>query len=221
MAALSMGLRPEVRRSHSGMALFIGAYNIGRIMSYAAAGALAGGMIGQVAGFFGPVGSQVWLQRIAAVFLILIGLHLAGWFDRLKLIERVGVPLWKRIEPFARQLMPIKSFWQALLYGVVWGWIPCGMVYTMLFAAAAQANWASSGLYMAFFGLGTLVPVAATGIFVGRIREIVQSGKVRMVLGSIIIIWGVVSLLYPDFAHHIGLGQDSASMEYCTGPSLE
>ena len=53
--------------------------------------------------------------------MVLIGLHLAGWLPRLAQVERIGVPLWNRLEPFGRRLMPVNTPSRALAYGLIWG----------------------------------------------------------------------------------------------------
>ena len=133
------------------------AFNAGRIASYAVAGAFAG----QVASV---LGAQSALYVLANVMLVAIGLHLAG-LPVLSAVEALGVPLWRRIQPlFAR---PANAF----VAGLVWGWIPCGLVYGALAAAAFAGSAAGGAAAMAAYGLGTLPWLMAGGIafqWIGR-----------------------------------------------------
>ena len=183
-----------------------------------AAGGIAGGVLSGAAGFIGPQNGLAVLQRIAAVILILIGLHMAGWLPQLSRIERIGVPLWQRIEPLTHRLMPFDAPWKIFLYGMIWGWIPCGMVYTMLTSASAQGGYFASGLYMAAFGAGTLLPVASAGFVAGSLRKWVGAPQVRLFFGVLIIAWGVLALVRPDFAsrfHTMDHAGDDESVIYC------
>ncbi|MFC1683887.1 sulfite exporter TauE/SafE family protein [Pseudomonadota bacterium] len=200
MGALSYGLKAEDRQQPARLFVFVMAYNLGRILSYAAAGALIGGAGGMLAEMGGDGVGHRWLQWLASVILILIGLHVAGWLPRLTMIERIGLPLWRHLEPVGRRLMPVQSPLMAVVYGAVWGWLPCGLVYTMLITTTAQADSLSGALYMAVFGLGTLPAVAATGLLAGRLYALMRTPYLKVVIGVIIIGLGMATLLFPTYS---------------------
>jgi len=197
MGALSYGLAPEVRQSGSRLFGFLLAYNSGRIISYAVAGALMGTVGGRLLQLLGAGQGRLWLQWAAALFVVLIGLHVAGWLPRLAQVERLGVPLWQRLEPLGRRLMPVSSLPRALGYGLVWGWLPCGLVYTMLISTASRVGPLDGALYMAAFGLGTLPSVVATGVLAGKLHHIARIPFLREVVGVIIISMGLLTLWFP------------------------
>lgn len=218
ITALTYGLPETVRDSRPQLLLSLLLYNLGRIGSYALAGAAAGGVLGGVVDAVGPQHGLAVLQRIAAVVLIFIGLHLAGWLPQLSRIEQIGVPLWRRIEPLAQRLLPFDASWKLFLYGALWGWIPCGMVYTMLTSASVQGGATQAALYMAAFGAGTLLPVASTGLMAASLRRWIGAPQVRLFFGLLVIAWGVLTLLHPDFAerhHHGGHGCRAEASAYC------
>ncbi|MEN8213502.1 MAG: sulfite exporter TauE/SafE family protein [Pseudomonadota bacterium] len=210
MTALTLGLPEATRRSRAALLLAVTLYNSGRIISYALAGAIAGGLMNGAVDYAGPQQGLALLQRIAALILILIGLHLAGWLPQLSRIERLGVPLWRRIEPLTHRLMPFDAPWKLFLYGMLWGWLPCGMVYTMLTSSAVQGSSLGAGLYMAAFGVGTLLPVASAGFVAGSLRKWLGTPRVRMFFGVLVIAWGVLALLRPDFAARFHITGQSA-----------
>ena len=198
VGALSYGLSAEVRGRTGRFAGFLLSYNLGRVLSYAVAGALFGALGGQLAAVLGIGGGHRWLQFTAALIMILIGLHIAGWLPRLASIERLGVPLWRRIEPLGRRLMPVRNPFQALIYGAVWGWVPCGLVYTMLISTATRDGPVSGALYMLAFGLGTLPSVMATGLLAGKLYRMAQQPYLRVTVGAGVVILGLAALWYPQ-----------------------
>jgi len=198
MGALSFGLPPQLRQNNARFFSFLLVYNGGRILSYAVAGALIGFLGSALLDFLGPGQGHRWLQWFAAFIMVLIGLHVAGWLPRLAQIERIGVPLWRLLEPFGRRLMPVQSIPQALIYGVVWGWLPCGLVYTMLISTATKVGPVNGALYMAAFGLGTLPSVMATGLLAGRLYRYAQNPYLKVMVGLIIIAIGLLTLWFPE-----------------------
>ena len=199
MGALSFGLPARIRQQLPLLVLFLLAYNCGRLISYALAGALMGSLGGTLLLLLGPGQGHRLLQWFAASIVILIGLHIAGWLPRLAQMERLGVPLWRRIEPFGRRLLPVESLPRALAYGLVWGWLPCGLVYTMLVSTAGREDPLNGAMYMAAYGLGTLPGVLATGLLAGRLHRFARSPYLRVIIGVIIICLGVLTLWYPNF----------------------
>ena len=129
-------------------------FNAGRITSYAVAGALAGALGGQIAY---ALGAQSALYVLANVLLIAVALHLAG-LPILSLAERAALPLWRCLQPWF--LKPANPY----VAGLLWGWIPCGLVYGALAAAAFARSPAGRALAMAAYGQGTLPWLVATGI---------------------------------------------------------
>jgi uncharacterized protein len=131
------------------------AFNAGRIVTYASLGAVAGAF-GAMVPFF-----AVALRPIAAIALVLLALHLAGVSTLFTKIERVGLPLWKRIAPLTKK--PLHTS----ILGALWGFVPCGLVYSALTLAATSGGAHSGVLVMLAFGAGTL-PVMATAAAVAR-----------------------------------------------------
>ena len=170
------------------------AYNLGRIGAYAVAGSIAG-----LAGSLAHAGGA-WLAAQSAMFLvanavmILLGLYVAGWGRLVLRVEAAGRPLWRRIEPYARRTLPIDSTAKALGAGIAWGWLPCGLVYSMLVLAAASGSAAEGALVMAAFGLGTAPNLLAAGLAAQRLVAIRRAPWVRRGAGLAIAMLGVVGL---------------------------
>ncbi|MEF8793173.1 sulfite exporter TauE/SafE family protein [Thiohalorhabdus sp.] len=167
IGALSMGLASEVRARRAALVTYVIAYNSGRIASYSVIGALAGAAGSGVAGLLAPVEGPILLRVMVTGLVIAVGLYLAGWFPSLAVVERLGQPLWQRLEPLGRSLFPVRSPRRALAFGAVWGWLPCGMVYSALLLAVGTGGPAKGAAFMALFGLGTLPAVAGARAFAG------------------------------------------------------
>jgi len=198
MGALSYGLPPGARQKTSSFLAFLLAYNSGRILSYALAGGLMGSVGGRLLQLLGPGQGHRWLQWGAALIVVLIGLHIAGWLPRLARVERIGAPLWRRLEPLGRRLLPVKNLPWALVYGMIWGWLPCGLVYTMLISTASRVGPASGALYMTAFGVGTLPAVLAAGLLAGKLYHLARLPYLKVSVGVIIMILGVLTLWFPE-----------------------
>ena len=186
-ASLSLGARgPTVPRQL--------AFNAGRIGSYAIAGSIAGAA-GSLVALAGPAFfARAALFALANVLMILLGLYVAGWGGAVLRIENAGRGIWRRVEPHARRLFPIDSSAKALGAGALWGWIPCGLVYSMLTLALASGSAAEGALVMIAFGLGTLPTLLAAGLAAQRIGALRRTPWIRYSAGSLIIVLGIVGL---------------------------
>lgn len=186
---------PESQRRLGRVLPLILLYNFGRIFSYALAGAVIGFLAGWMQIISSPVGM---VARVAAgLMLILMGLYLAGWWRGLAYLERLGGGIWRRIQPMANRLMPVQSPRQALLLGVLWGWLPCGLVYSALTLSAAVGNWWESALVMMAFGLGTLPTLMLTGVFAHKLKSWLQKTLVRNISALMVIAFGLWTLAMP------------------------
>ena len=170
------------------------AYNLGRIASYTVAGAIAGGL-----GFFFsdvlPVQqAQQILLGVAGVVMILLGLYLGGWWNLLSYVEQAGGHLWKKIEPLGRGLLPVRRVGQGLALGMLWGWLPCGLVYSVLIWAVSAGGAGEGALLMLAFGLGTLPNLLAMGAAAGQLQRLVRHVWVRRAAGLMIIAFGLFQL---------------------------
>lgn len=186
--ALSAAARgPALRRQ--------AAFNVGRIASYAAAGALAGGL-GSLVQTLGPVNAaQTGLFIVANIFMVLLGLYVAGWGRSLLRLESAGGALWRHVEPLRRHFLPIDSDVRALGAGAVWGWIPCGLVYSMLALALASGSALAGAGVLAAFGLGTLPAMVGAGVAAQRLFEVRRNPWVRRGAGMAIIALAVVGFM--------------------------
>lgn len=190
MGALTLAIPPEQRGRR--LRLLLG-YNLGRILSYATAGLLLG--LGGLAVANGPAATV--LRVIAALLLIAMGLYLAGWWSGLTRIEALGKGLWRFIQPATKRFMPVRGLPQAVTLGALWGWLPCGLVYSTLLWAASQGDALHSALLMLAFGLGTWPVLLATGLAAERLTSLLRKRGVRIAGGLLVIVFGLWTLPGP------------------------
>ncbi|UAW97303.1 sulfite exporter TauE/SafE family protein [Halopseudomonas nanhaiensis] len=195
MGALTMAIPAEERQGWPLWRVLLG-YNLGRIASYSAAGALLGslGWLARDAGL-GPA-----LRVIAGLLMIAMGLYLANWWAGLTRIEAVGRGLWKYLQPVARRLMPVTHMPQAIALGAVWGWLPCGLVYSTLIWASSQGSAPVSASLMLAFGLGTLPTLLATGLAAQKMLALLRRRPVRITAAVLVILFGIWTIPGPHTA---------------------
>ena len=169
------------------------AFNAGRISSYALGGALAGtiGALGWYAS-----GAQAALSVVASVVLALVGMHLAGLRGPMRLLETFGIPLWRRIQPVAASFSSKQDIGSAFAAGLAWGWLPCGLVYGALTAAALAGSPEKGAMAMLAFGLGTAPWLVAAGVAAARLRAWLAKTPVRLAVGGTVLGFGVWGLAH-------------------------
>ena len=173
-------------------------YNAGRVLSYTLFGALAGALGGalKLADFL-PV--QTLLYVLAQVVMILLGLYLAGWSKSVLVFERAGGVIWRRVKPLFQKLVPVTTTPRALVAGMAWGWLPCGLVYSILVSALATGSAAGGAALMLAFGLGTLPNLLGMGLFARSLQPFLQRPSVRRIAGLLVAgfgVWGLSRLFF-------------------------
>ncbi len=194
VGALTLGVPVTPGRSFLDRWPFLLAYNLGRLLSYVTAGMLAGGAGAWATHLMAMHQAQLTLQLLAGLFMVLLGLYLAGWWMGLTRVERAGGRLWRRIEPLGRRLLPVRTPTRALGIGLVWGWLPCGLVYSTLVWAMGVGGALNGGLLMLCFGLGTLPALLAMGAFAATLANFMRQPWVRRVAGMLVIGFGIYQI---------------------------
>lgn len=200
VGALTFGLPAEVRQSPARVFPYLLAYNLARISAYTVAGGLMGALGWLAMDLVALNAAQQVLQVLAGLFMIMLGLYLAGWWAGLARVERAGGVIWRQIEPFARRLLPVRSPRQALLLGFLWGWLPCGLVYSTLIWALASGSPTQGALLLLGFGLGTLPNLLLMGVFAAQLGRFLRQSWVRALAGGAVVLFGIYTALLP-FTH--------------------
>ena len=189
-SAFALQLPPGLNRT--GLIVLL---NLGRISSYV--------FIGLLVGAIGQVGISLdqtrWLQNglylSANLRLLFLGLYLAGISSLATRIESIGRPVWKRLNPLLNRLLPIQSVPACFGVGMLWGWLPCGLVYSASLYALGSGNALEGGLYMLAFALGTLPNLLAMGLFAAQLKNFLQRKTVRLAAGLLVAAWALWRLV--------------------------
>ena len=174
------------------------AYNAGRIGSYMLAGALAGGVADGAQSLAQLAGLQLGFYWLANLMLVALGLYLMNAWHGLTRLEQAGRVLWQRAQPWMapamKTLMPANRPHQAFALGALWGWLPCGMVYSVLLTAMLSGSALGGAAVMLAFGLGTLPMLTGLGLLGARLRRALQQRPVRIVCGLLVLAFGLFGI---------------------------
>ena len=191
VGTLTLGLSVKHQQSWWRMLPFQLLYNLGRISSYAVIGTLFGLLGMAIGGLDAFLPIQQGLQVFAGVFMIALGLYLAGWWFGIVSIEKAGQVIWQKFQPMVQRLTPVENYRQAYTYGLVWGWLPCGLVYSMLIMALTAGSMLDGALVMLAFGLGTLPNLLLMGVFAFYFTRFTRNIWVKKAAGVSVIALGL------------------------------
>lgn len=189
--AMCGGLAGAMGLHQSPLRLLI--YNLGRISSYALAGALVGSAIFAASRLHPD--ALLLVRLLAGIMMILMALYLTRIWLGLTFLERGGAVLWRKLQPLTRQFPPNAATPKLYIAGMLWGWLPCGLVYSALSWAALSGDAVNGALTMLAFGLGTLPSMLIFGLFSRTLSNLVRSAGFRWFAGGLLFIYGVLTCL--------------------------
>jgi sulfite exporter TauE/SafE len=163
------------------------AYNIGRITSYTLAGALTGAL-GKITADYIPLANYA-LSLLSGIMLFLLACYLGKWWTGLTVLENAGKGLFSKVQPLSKRFLPFKTPLSALPYGFIWGWLPCGLVYSTLTWSLAAGTAVEGAALMFFFGLGTLPTLLAASAGSQYLIRSFQHTYFRQVIAIIMAIY--------------------------------
>ena len=170
--------------------------HLGRITTYTIFGALiglAGSLLNQASGLMGWQGLFSVLVGIA---MLLVSLSLMGILPP---VEMALASMMGNNSPMTRMrgLFGKRSFFSTLTLGILWGFLPCGLVFAMLVVAARTQTIYSGALTMLAFGLaayilnsklrGNLTKFAALLIMLFAVQTILRGLAVANLIPSLIL----------------------------------
>lgn len=193
VGSLSMSLSTQVSPKPKALYWYVLNYNLGRISSYVFAGLI----VGLISSFtLQQLPNPHEISRIiSGSFSIALGLYISQIWMGLNKIEKIAMPMWKKIQPYTKNYMPPKSPLKALPLGFLWGWLPCGLVYSVLPLAYSADNPIDASLVMLSFGLATLPLLMMLGSSAMWLKQKMQNKILRMVLGILLVLWGSSQML--------------------------
>ncbi|MCE2597140.1 sulfite exporter TauE/SafE family protein [Motilimonas cestriensis] len=188
-SAMTFSIEQKQRPGRQLLAILF--YNLGRGISYIVAGMVIAGGAAALSQFFEIKSALLWLRLLSAIMMLLLALYISKVWQGLQKIEALGQYFWRFIQPLASRLMPIKHPLMALPFGMVWGWLPCGLVYSSLSWAAVSGNALQGGLIMAGFALGTFPAMFSLGLFSNYLKSLLNSLWFRWTGSAMLAIYAV------------------------------
>lgn len=198
VGALSFATQQSKSTKKTSLFTLLFAYNFGRLFSYAMAGGVMGSVGWLLARWTDVHNIQLMMQLLAGIFMLMMGLYISGWWMGLVRLEKIGGMIWQYIQPVAQKILPVNNSLQAMTLGMLWGWLPCGLVYSVLVWAVSAGSFQTGALLMLSFGLGTLPNLLAMGMFANQLKLFVQKQAVRNLAGIMVILfalWNIVLAL--------------------------
>jgi uncharacterized protein len=171
--------------------------NLGRVGGYVLAGAIVGLLGHGLLGVLREPWIGVALRTLVGVALVVVALRLFGLRGLPDFLGRPGERVWATLRPLHRRVLPADTAPRRLAAGLLWGWLPCGLSFSLLTVAWMQADPRNSALTMLAFGLGTL-PVMLPLTWSGqRVGQWLQRPGLRAAAGGLVLALGLLTIAAP------------------------
>ncbi|HEY0939426.1 MAG TPA: sulfite exporter TauE/SafE family protein [Steroidobacter sp.] len=181
-------------------------YHVGRLGGYTAAGAICG-LIGatlQAVLDLARIGTT--LRIASGVLLVLIALRMLSPWNPLRWLETFGAKFWRRLQPYTLGTGKLTGHTQAIALGFLWGWLPCGLVYSMLLFAALSGHALNGAAILLAFGLGTLPSMLTSSVLASQVQRVLNNRWPRFASGLLLLMFGAwmiwIALPAGGHAHH-------------------
>lgn len=189
VAAFSLSMKAH---SPTKKLLLMACYHIGRLGSYVLLGLVAATVGKHI---FAPLMANGNLPKyLLGGALIFAGLLMFG-LPVLNKLEKAGLGLWNALAPIRSKVLPMDTVPKAVFAGLLWGFLPCGLVYGALGVALGLASDDQFGLsaagFMVFFWLGTLPMLLATGSLITWLKSKITTLHLRKFSGAVMLISGL------------------------------
>jgi len=143
-----------------------------------------------------------WLRSALGLILIFLGIRIIINKNSLHSFVENNF-LWQKAKARLHKITKKNSGFANISKGMLWGLIPCGLLYGVLIAAATTQNIWQGGLFMFAFGVGTLPSMLIVAGIIKTWRQYMQSKSLRYGAGLVIVIIGLWSLFSPWFSHKL------------------
>lgn len=213
-SALSLSLKEHSHYSSKKIFAYQLIYNFGRLSTYICFGLLAGTLGQVISTSFGSWGDH-FLRIISGLLIVSLGFYLTNWWRGLSKLETKGAKLWQKIAPLMNRLMPVKTLKSAYALGLLWGFLPCGLIYSTLTLAASSGSTINGAFIMLSFGIGTLPSMLLTGLIAQKLSKFIRLEKVQLLSGIMIICFGIWTIIGPYLPHHMLMLSNNQNMHHC------
>jgi len=174
----------------------------GRISSYLII-ALIATLIGMLPSQWVPDQAPVVMRLFLGFLMVFMAAFIAlpGRFR-----DRIGEalsPLTQRLMPLFKHFLPVRTLDQATGLGLLWGLLPCGLLYMIIASAVLLADPMATVFMVLAFGLGTTPALLGTGLVALRVRSMTNRRDLRWVAALVMGMAGLLVALGPILIHVI------------------
>ena len=159
-------------------------------------------IIGAIVGFTGSIAAKnvgiplSGLRLFAGVFLVFLGLYLGQWLMWIARVEKLGQKLWRYLSPISKRFIPVDNTKKALSLGALWGWLPCGLIYsTLTWALASNSALQGAGI-MFSFGLGTLPALVTISLGLLHVKKLLTNPIFRKSMALLVLLYGIYTIIF-------------------------
>jgi sulfite exporter TauE/SafE len=136
------------------------------------------------------------LRVAAGSVLLVLALRVAFGWNAFAWLERAGGRLWSRyLMKLAPGAVQRGGFTQAIVLGALWGWLPCGLVYSMLIFAAFAGSAANGAYVMLAFGAGTLPAMLASNLLASQLARALSKPAMRPMAAALLTAFGIWTIV--------------------------
>jgi sulfite exporter TauE/SafE len=171
----------------------LGLAQLGKLASYATAGAILGAAGTALYGLFDREAAFALMQRFAALVLVWTALSLVGLLPAPSIMGRLFQPLRGWAWAHRRGGRTAAT----LAAGVLWGLLPCGMVYAALMYALLAGSALGGAVVMTGFALGVAPLLTASSLGVATIARLNRGPALRWVACLALIAFSVATVIWP------------------------
>ena len=177
-------------------------FHVGRITSYLIIALIATG-IGMLPANMLPDGAPLIMRIALGVMLVMMAVYIAlpGRFR--DLAGQLASPLTRRLMPVFARFLPVKSLDNALGLGLLWGLLPCGLLYSVVAAAVLMADPIATTSMVLAFGVGTIPLLLGTGLATMKFRSAINRRGLRWTAALLLALTGLLVAFGPWLAHLI------------------
>lgn len=197
----ALGMAAAKDRAGRTRAPILACYQLGRISAYSLAGLLLAGIFGGLISLLDIELVRRTLRAVSAFALLLAALVAFGYLRDPG--SGIGRRLWQRLAPLGRRLLPVNTLPRAFAFGMVWGWMPCSFVYSILMVAALQLDAVRGAITMAAFGLGTTPALLVAAFGAQRFKGFAALPATRHVAGCLLLLSAVLTFVGPWVEHSL------------------
>ena len=185
-----------------GKDLLAAGFHAGRITSYIILGLIVTAF-GMLPGQLFPAEAVPAMRIALGLVLILIAIYVALPGRVRDFAGDLAAPLTRKVMPLLGRMLPADNWNKALGLGLLWGLLPCGLLYTILATAWLLADPVATLAMVLGFGLGTLPLLLGGGLGMLRLRSRIQKPAFRSMAAGMLALTGLLVALGPWLAHSI------------------